>query len=162
MSFAGEKDWAINRLSQGRGGREPFLTRSERDAAERLRSDFTRGSLMASVSQSWDFQPAAKAGRGAAGDLSDTAIDARARVEGAIDAIGPELAGLILDIACHLKGLEEVERTRGWPARSAKMLLKVGLGMLVRHYGLDGVDRRGCGPLRGWKAPDARPSIAPV
>ncbi|MEN3791971.1 DUF6456 domain-containing protein [Fulvimarina sp. MAC3] len=159
MMFSGEKDWAVTRLSVDRGRQPAFLNEAERDAAERLRADFTRGALMPSVTQRWDAQPRDRSAPRGTNDLSDNAIDARARVDKAVAAIGPELSGLVMDIACHLKGLELVERERGWPARSAKMLLKAGLGILARHYGFTGVPARRSGALRAWKAEDARPDL---
>jgi Domain of unknown function (DUF6456) len=64
------------------------------------------------------------------------------RVERAIDSVGPETAGLLIDVCCHLKGLERVERERQWPQRSAKLLLRAGLEMLARHYTPDGAGQR--------------------
>lgn len=159
MMFAGEKDWVITRLSAERGRQPAFLSEAERDAAERLRADFTRGALMPSITQRWDLQPRDRSQSRGANELSDNAIDARARVEKAIAAIGPELSDLVMDVACHLKGLELVERERGWPARSAKMLLKAALGILARHYGFTGAPVRRSGAMRSWKAADARPEI---
>ncbi|MEN0001668.1 MAG: DUF6456 domain-containing protein, partial [Pseudomonadota bacterium] len=59
---------------------------------------------------------------------------ARGRVAKALSNVGPELAGLLLDVCCFLKGLERVEAERRWPRRSAKLLLKVALASLDRHY----------------------------
>ncbi|EAU40655.1 hypothetical protein FP2506_02974 [Fulvimarina pelagi HTCC2506] len=160
MNFQAEKDWAVTRLSVERGRQPAFLSEAERDAAERLRADYTRGSLMPSVAQSWNFQPRERSVPGGARDLSDNAIDARNRIEKAVAAIGPELSDLVLDVACHLKGLELVERERGWPARSAKMLLKAGLGILARHYGFTGAPVRRASAMRTWRQADARPKIA--
>ena len=51
-----------------------------------------------------------------------------------MEAIGPELSGVALDVCCFMKGLETVERERQWPARSAKLMLRAALMALSRHY----------------------------
>ncbi len=68
---------------------------------------------------------------------------------------GPEFSGLLLDVCCFLKGLSDVERDRGWPARSGKVVLQLALDRLVRHYGL-GAHVRGPAraEIRTWVAPD--------
>jgi len=83
-------------------------------------------------------------------------IASRQRLHLALDAVGPEFAGLLVDVCCFLKRLEEVERERRWPPCSAKVVLQLGLDRLARHYG---PDPRGARPARGkiqtWLAPDA-------
>lgn len=144
-----------------RGGRSggPFLEAAEAIAGERLRADFTRGQLMPGITQRWDSQP--RQGRGGRGsrDLSHSAIDARRRVDAAIAAVGPELSGVLLDVCCFLKGLEIVERERQWPARSAKLMLKAGLGVLARHYGIAAAPDGTRPAIRRWGASDYRPTI---
>jgi hypothetical protein len=115
----------------------PFIDGVALLAGERLRADFTRGQLQQRVSANWEASVAGgtpRSGNGMA-DLTDAAIAARQRVERALSAVGPELSGVLVDVCCHLKGLEAVERERMWPARSAKMLLRSALGILSRHYG---------------------------
>ena len=133
---------------------QPFLNPVEAAAGERLRLDFTRAGMMPSVSQRWDAGPRGPRNSGGAGDLSDAALDARGRVERALQVVGPELSGVLLDVCCFLKGLEQVERERRWPARSAKLLLKAGLGVLSRHYGLEAVSGAKEGRIRRWRAPE--------
>lgn len=161
-AFAGynPNESPLVRLAQRRGkGGEPFLAEAEALAGERLRVDFTRGQLMPGITQRWDAQPREKGSRRGVGDLSDSAIDARRRVDAAIKAVGPELAGVLVDICCFLKGLETVERERRWPARSAKLLLKAGLGVLARHYGLAGSATSRSSRIRQWGTEDYRPTI---
>ncbi len=106
-------------------------------AGERLRADFTRGQLGPRVTSNWDVTVGV-GGRGAETgmrDIADATVAARQRVAHALAAVGPEFSGLLLDICCFLKGLEDVERERRWPARSGKVVLQLGLDRLARHYG---------------------------
>lgn len=114
----------------------PFLAAEEVRAGERLRSDFTRGRLMPRLGANWQATVSSgrrDGGRGVA-ELTEAALAARLRVEKAVQAVGPELSGVLIDICCFLKGLETVEAERGWPVRSAKVVLKTALGALARHY----------------------------
>lgn len=125
---------ALARLKEKTG--EAWLPEDALAAGERLHGDFTRGGLQPRMTMSWEPRIATrqKGEAGAARDLTDTALAARARVAKAIEAIGPELSGVALDVCCFLKGLETVERERQWPARSAKLMLRAALMALARHY----------------------------
>lgn len=114
-----------------------FLTEEEFLAGERLRVDYERACIMPRLGVNWDAiaaGPRRQSGAGGMAELSDAVIAARRRVDSAIGDVGPELAGVLIDICCFLKGLEKVEAERRWPARSAKLLLKAALGALARHY----------------------------
>lgn len=147
----------LARPGGSRGG--AWLEQSHLLAGERLRSDFEFGQLAASVSVSWDPARTVRDGGGAKGrqDLSDRALDARARFNRALDAVGPELAGLLADVCCFLKGLEQVELERKWPRRSAKVVLRTALEALDRHYNPPPPDapRR----MRHWGGSDYRPPM---
>jgi hypothetical protein len=148
----------IARLRVRDGSR--FLEVCEVNAGERLRIDYTRGQIMPRLGANWIASVASgrRHGAGGAAELTEAALSARTRVEKAIAAVGPELSGVLIDICCYLKGLERVEAERGWPARSAKIVLKSALGALNRHYDPQAV-RRARPRVVHWGAEDFRPSI---
>lgn len=140
---------------------KPFLTHAEVGAGERLRTDYTRGQIMPRLGANWVAAVSAgrrsSGGPGGAVELTEAALAARQRVDKAIAAVGPELSGVLIDICCFLKGLELVETERGWPVRSAKVVLKSALGVLSRHYNPapSSAGRKSF----FWGAPDYRPEI---
>lgn len=148
--------WLARR--RGRDGR-PLIAPHQFQAGERLRADFTRANLMPRTSSNW-ASPIASGRRGAGGDRAgtstETMIAARQRVHRALDAVGPEFAGLLIDVCCFLKGLEDIERERAWPMRSAKVVLQLALDRLARHYGYAAETRgRGRATIGTWLADDA-------
>jgi hypothetical protein len=125
---------ALSRLKDRDG--QGFFSADTLEAGERLASDFHRGHLSPRITASWEPRLATR-GKGqsnGAQDLSDTAMSARMRFSKAADAMGPELAGVAIDVCCFEKGLELVERERQWPVRSAKLMLRTALLALARHY----------------------------
>ncbi len=146
--------WLARR--KGRDGRlliEPV----QLQAGERLRAEFTRAQLMPRTTSNWSATVAdGRRGAGAPATFTEAVVAARQRVRRALDAAGPEFSGLLLDVCCFLKGLADVERDRGWPPRSAKVVLQLGLDRLARHYGFSAEARgRARAPVRTWLAPDA-------
>jgi hypothetical protein len=146
--------WLARR--KGRDGRA-MISAKQFIAGEKLRADFTRGHLSPRVTSDWT----APTGRsrtfsGGAGEMTDLVIASRQRVRLAMEACGPEFSGLLMDVCCFLRGLEEVERERGWPLRSAKIVLQLALDRLARHYGLrDEVRGEANARVRTWLAADA-------
>ncbi|MAA99829.1 MAG: hypothetical protein CMN87_20010 [Stappia sp.] len=136
-----ESPLAWLRRRRGRGG-APMIDEAQFAAGERLRADHARAGIgPALASPAWSVLESGVGGgqgHGGAGgmaDLHDATVDARARVERARSAVGPELFPVLVDVCCDLKGLEEVERGHRWPARSAKLILSLALTRLARHYG---------------------------
>ena len=123
-------------------------------AGERLRADFTRAHMMPRTTSNWPSPIASGRGGGdRASGFTETMIASRQRVRQAIDAAGPEFGGLLLDVCCFLKGLDDIERERGWPSRSAKVVLQLALDRLARHYGYAAqVTGRAQAAIRTWLA----------
>lgn len=149
--------WLARR--KGRDG-SALVDTTQLEAGERLRADFTFAQLMPRTTSNWSAAVASgrRSDGGGAAAMTDAIVAARQRLRHALDAVGPEFSGLLLDVCCFLKRLEEVERERCWPVRSAKVVLQLGLDCLARHYGyrreIRGVARA---PLRAWSVKDASP-----
>jgi hypothetical protein len=146
--------WLARR--KGRDGRS-LISPKQFIAGEKLRADFTRGQLSPRVTSDWSAATGrSRAQGGGAGEMTDLIVASRQRVQLAMQACGPEFSGLLMDVCCFLRGLEEVERERGWPLRSAKIVLQLALDRLARHYGLrDEVRGETSARVRTWLAGDA-------
>ena len=156
----GESPLAWLARRRGRDGRS-YIEPHQLQAGERLRADFTRANLMPRTTSNWASPISSdKSGSNRARDFSETMVAARQRVHRALDTVGPEFAGLLLDVCCFLKGLEDVERERTWPARSAKVVLQLALDRLARHYGYAAqASGHARVPVRTWLADDAAFSV---
>ncbi|WP_320199214.1 DUF6456 domain-containing protein [Agrobacterium sp. rho-13.3] len=149
---------ALVRLKDRDG--QPFFPPDALDAGERLSSDFHRGLLSPRITASWEprLSKRMKGQTSGAQDLSDSALSARLRFSKAADAMGPELAGVAIDVCCFEKGLELVERERQWPVRSAKLMLRAALQALARHYAPPPPPTRKR-DSHHWGAKDYRPNL---
>ena len=113
-----------------------FLEAELVEAAERLREDFELAQMGPRVAQNWDrFLTGGDRG----GFRSDSGIGegpaaARDRVAVALRELGPGLGDVALRCCCYLEGLEVAERRMGWAARSGKIVLRIALQRLRRHY----------------------------
>ncbi len=124
---------ALSRRRQPDG--TPFLDERLVSAGERLREDFEIAKIGRTRALDWDsfvtapvndgLQRRARAG-GAAG--------AEARVATALSDLGPGLGDVALRCCCYLEGLEQAERQLGWSARSGKVVLRIALERLKKHY----------------------------
>jgi hypothetical protein len=119
------------RDKDGRLFLEPDLV----EAAERLREDFELAQMGPRVAQNWErfltgadrggFRP--EQGAGGSGRARD-------RVALALRDLGPGLGDVALRVCCFLEGIETAERRMGWAARSGKIVLRIALQRLRRHY----------------------------
>lgn len=123
-------------------------------AGERLRSDFTLAGLTPRMTLDWTrYGAGISSGIGHPGLSTDVMTAARQRLHAALDALGPELAGLALDLCCFLKGIGDVERARGLKKRTGKHRLIVALDRLVHHYGLGAVGHERAQGILAWVDP---------
>ncbi|MDK8873212.1 DUF6456 domain-containing protein [Paracoccus sp. SSJ] len=114
---------------------QPFLAPELVAAGERLREDFELAQMGPRIAQNWDrFLTAGidvsrmSAGHGGGSE------GARNRVAAALRELGPGMGDLCLRVCCFLEGIEMTERRLGWSARSGKIVLRLGLMRLERHY----------------------------
>ncbi|WP_394182088.1 DUF6456 domain-containing protein [Yoonia maritima] len=102
----------------------PFLDRALVAVGERLREDFELAQLGGDHIKSWEDIM----------DDDEPADDARKRVKTALADLGPGLGDIVLRCCCFLEGLEQTEKSMGWSARSGKIVLRIALERLQRHY----------------------------
>lgn len=113
----------------------PFLSPELVRAAERLREDFELAHMGPKVAQNWErFLTAGVDGGRSPGDPLRGPEGARSRVAAALRDLGPGLGDTALRVCCYLEGLEATERRMGWSARSGKIVLRIALQRLARHY----------------------------
>lgn len=143
----------------------PLISEEEFAAGERLRADFWFAQMTPRVTSTWDgtfsSRRERRAAPGAGIELQDRVIAARERVTLALKEVGPELSGILIDVCCHLRGLEEAEKAASWPQRSGKVVLQLALTRLARHYGMLPSDdpARRSPAIRHWGTPDYRPGM---
>ena len=141
-------------------GETAFLERHHIEAGERVRRLVERAQLRHRVTMNYSGIAQDPTGADGSTDLSDLAADARKAVAEIHRSLPAECAGVVLDVCGWLKGLQEVERERGWPRRSAKLVLRIGLDQLAHIYGIGphAVGKQS-GKSRGWMADGARPDM---
>ena len=159
---AAESPLSWLRSRRDKAGR-PLISDEQFVAGEKLRSDHERSMLAGRVTANWDFSASAsRSGFNAAADVSDGAMAARQRYHKALEAVGPELASILVQVCCLSAGIEQAERILDLPPRSGKAVLGLALTGLARHYGL--LQERHRQPSKQqpshWAVPGFRPKIA--
>lgn len=123
-----EKPMAILARRRDIDGR-PFLNKSQLVAAQRLSEDYAIANLCLKTDIKWEehissptLTPYSKA------------PPAVTKVAAALRALGPGLGDIALRCCCYEEGLETSEKSLGWAARSGKIVLRIALPVLDRHY----------------------------
>jgi Domain of unknown function (DUF6456) len=150
-------------LKQGDGS--AVIDADQLQAGERLRVDYEKAHMSPRLIASYDASQAASRGGRQLSDnhiaaLTDSALAARDRLHHALEAVGPELSGILLQVCCLTSGLEAAELRLNLPRRAGKAVLQLALTRLARHYGFKSVMRH-AGPshIGHWAVADFRPKL---
>lgn len=113
-----------------------FLAPELVSAAERLREDFELAQMGPRVTQNWErfLTGGDRASFRSDSTLPEGPRAARERVAAALRELGPGLGDVALRVCCFLEGIETAEQRLGWAARSGKVVLRIALQRLHRHF----------------------------
>jgi len=117
-----------------------FLPEDLVNAGERLREDFELAQMGTGLRPDWEAEltsgtaPVAATGNTPAHGPAAALV----RIADALRDLGPGLGDVVLRCCCHLEGLEAAEKRMGWSARSGKIVLRIALQRLKRHYDENG------------------------
>lgn len=112
----------------------PWLDRAQITAAERLREDYELSQTGLHMAADWESFVTAASSPRLRESQPPAAREAGDRLIAALNALGPGLADVALRCCCYLEGLESIEERLAWSARSGKVVLRVALDQLHRHY----------------------------
>lgn len=112
---------------------ERFLSEALVRAGERLREDFEMAQVSLTPESEWD-EVLATLDPDQDAALARATRSARISVRQALVDLGPGLSDVSLRCCCFLEGLETAEKKMGWSARSGKIVLRIALQRLKRHY----------------------------
>jgi len=131
------RNLAESPLARLAAGDDAFLRPHQVEAGERLRRLVERAQLQPRLTMSYSAaHTAGGKGPGHAGEMSEMAAGARKALAELHRQLPRDCAEVVLDVCGFGKGLQQVESERGWPRRSAKLVLRIGLDRLAEVYGL--------------------------
>ena len=132
--------WLHSRMNKD-GSR--FISETELKAGERFASDYRLAQLVSGTFSRWAGDQNGGPARHHSGDhmtMTDKMVAARRRIDEVHQCLGRELGSVVVDVCCFDVGLADLEKKRNWPARSAKLVLKIALNRLAQHYGYEPLD----------------------
>ena len=106
-----------------------FLDKDQVSVGERLRQDFELSQIDLADIENWQADI-----KKTPNHLPKGAAEAKARVIAALEDLGPGLADIVIRCCCLLEGMERAEKSMGWSSRSGKIVLRIALTRLIRHY----------------------------
>jgi hypothetical protein len=116
------------------------LTDRQLLAGEKLRGDYDAAAMGPNVTMRWENIPLSREKRSAPAGLNQTErmISAKARFDGALLALGPDLSDIAWRVICAGETMLVAEREMAWPVRSGKLVLRIALDRLAEFYRLPG------------------------
>ena len=141
-------------------GSAGYLSDGHRESARRLVRMIERAQLRQRVTMSYDPTRIGHRGANNQDTLAGTAAEARARLNDLARAMPPDCWGVVIDVCGFDKGLQQIELEKGWPRRSAKLVLRIALDQLAAHWHL-GAEASGTasGRVSAW-LPERPPMFA--
>jgi hypothetical protein len=115
---------------------EPLISDEQYCAGLRLHADFIASQLSPRITTNWASPIAVAAPHRDLMHQSEKILAAKKRYYAALDAVGPELSRILVEVCCFATGIESAERILGWPRRSGKVVLQLALTSLARAYGI--------------------------
>lgn len=113
---------------------QPFLEQGMLVAGERLREDFELSQIQAHEMTAWERALWTDDDLEWPNDLQPAVHVARDRLTDSLRELGPGLGDIALRCCCYLEGLEAIEKSMGWSARSGKIVLRIALQRLEKHH----------------------------
>ncbi len=134
------KESALLWLSQhtDKKGRK-WLEEHHLEAAQRLYNDFIYAGIHPHITTNYATLNEAKDKKNkhhSGLHLLDNKLTAKNRLNKVLRKLDEDSVHLLLDICCYQYGLEQVEKSYGWPRRSAKLMLRTALSNLAHEYNL--------------------------
>jgi hypothetical protein len=142
---------------------QPLISDEQYCAGLRLHADFVASHFSPRTTTNWQSPVSGSAGSAPRQDLlhqSEKVLAAKQRYYAALDAVGPELSRILVEVCCLATGIEAAERILGWPRRSGKVVLQLALTSLARCYGIIASPRaRAGGAVHGCGVAGYRPGF---
>ena len=158
LQYGGESP--LMRLAAAGAKGQPFLEPHHVQAGERVQRLVDRAQLRQRVIMSYDLARTAGSHRhGPAAEIGDMAADARRQLAALHRALPRECADVLFDVCGLEKGLQLIEMERGWPRRSAKLVLRIGLDQAASFFGLQRVAVGQGARRRSWMGEGGRPPM---
>lgn len=121
----------------------PYLSSDLVAAALRFQESYELAQMGETITRDWEGLVTGRVftDRAAQSSGPTRRLEAEQNLAAAIHALGPDLAESVIRAVCHEEGMEDIEAQLDFPARSGKIVLRIALRALARHYAETGRDR---------------------